>query len=179
MTGRRTSWLPAIHSTWRSRSTTRATARTSSARPSLHDWLVRWTQAEVTALEQPDSLVGVLHHLSDAWARRERSNVLLVHYADLLSDLEGEMRRVASSLGVGVPDGMWPALVEAATFAQMRSRSDELVSNAMGVLKDVSRFFRQGRSGAGREVLSQVELEAYGERVASLAPSDLIAWLHR
>ena len=31
-------------------------------------------------------------HLSDAWARRGEPNVLLVHYDDLLADLEGQMR---------------------------------------------------------------------------------------
>lgn len=69
----------------------------SSPRPSLHDWLVRWTLEQTTAREQMDSLVGVLHHAGDAWARREADNVLLVHYADLSADLDGQMRRLGRS----------------------------------------------------------------------------------
>ncbi len=148
-------------------------------RASLHDWLVSWTLAETTPQEQMDSLVGVLHHLCDAWSRRTTDNVLLVHYADLLADLPAEMRRIADRLGIEVPAERWPSLVEAATFAQMRSRSDELAPNTLGVLKDGARFFRSGRSGAGREVLTDGELATYEQRVAELAPPDLVAWLHR
>lgn len=93
----------------------------------LHDWLVSWTRAETTPQEQMDSLAGVVHHVSDAWRRQGEQDVVLVHYADLLADLEGEMRRIAVRLGVEVPEHAWPALVEAATFASMRARSDELV----------------------------------------------------
>ena len=152
--------------------------RPRAPRPGLHDWLVRWTTADVTALEQPDSLVGVLHHLTDAWLR-DRPNILLVHYDDLLADLDHEMRRVADRLGVEVPAESWPLLVGAATFDAMRSRSEQLVPDTLGVLKDRSRFFRSGRSGTGREVLSPEELATYDRRVAALAPPDLVAWLHR
>jgi aryl sulfotransferase len=147
-------------------------------RPPVHEWLVRWTQTETTAVEQPDSLVGVLHHLNDAWSR-DSSKVLLVHYDDLLADLAGEMRRVADRLGIEVSEAVWPSLVDAATFERMRSRSAELVPNRLGVLKDPAAFFRRGSSGAGRGLLGPAELAAYEQRVASLAPPDLVAWLHR
>jgi len=153
--------------------------RPRAARPTLHDWLASWTRAESTPQEQMDSLVGVLHHVTDAWRRQGRQDVVLVHYADLLADLEGEMRRIADRLGVRVPDPAWPALVEAATFESMRSRPDDLVPDAMGVLKDRSRFFRSGTSGSGRAVLSADELREYEERVAGLAPPEVVAWLHR
>ena len=152
--------------------------RARQPRPSLHDWLVRWTRTETTALEQPDSLVGVLHHLTDAWTRTG-ADVLLVHYADLLADLDGEMRRIAGRLGIAFDEDRWPALVEAATFDRMRSRSRDLAPDTLGVLKDTARFFRRGRSGAGAEVLAPDELAAYAERVRRLAPPDLLAWLHR
>ena len=154
-------------------------ARSRRERPSLHDWLVSWTRTETTPQEQMDSLVGVLHHVTDAWERRRHQDVVLVHYADLLADLDGEMRRIAARLGVEVPDEAWPELVRAATFEAMRSRSDDLVPDAMGVLKDRSRFFRSGTSGAGRAVLSAGELRDYEERVAGLATPEVVAWLHR
>lgn len=148
-------------------------------RPSLHDWLVSWTTTETSPQEQMDSLVGVLHHARDAWARRHGPNVYLVHYADLLDDLDGEMRRLAERLDLAVQDEQWPALVDAATFARMRERADQVTPNALGVLKDNRAFFRSGRSGAGREVLSAGELARYEARVAAAVPADLAAWLHR
>lgn len=155
--------------------------RARRERPSLHDWLVAWTEEETTPAEQMDSLVGVLHHATDAWARRDgaEADVVLVHYADLLADLEGEMRRLATRLRVDVPEAAWPALVEAASFGSMRSRSDRLVPNAGGVLKDPAKFFRSGRSGAGAAVLSADELARYESRVAGLAAPEVVAWLHR
>ncbi|MGN6576821.1 MAG: sulfotransferase domain-containing protein [Nocardioides sp.] len=153
--------------------------RARGERPSLHDWLVSWTEEETTPAEQMDSLVGVLHHATDAWARQGSADVLLVHYADLLADLDSEMLRIASHLGVDVDPQVWPALVEAASFTSMRARSDELVPNAAGVLKDPAKFFRAGRSGAGSAVLSADELGRYHARVAELAPAEVVAWLHR
>ncbi len=152
--------------------------RERGPRPSAHDWLVAWTTSRTTALENPDSFDGVLHHLTDAW-QREQPNVVLVHYADLLADLDGEMRRLAARLDVEVDEDAWPSLVDAARFDSMRARSAELTPNALGVLKDPSKFFREGRSGAGRALLTDAELAAYDDRVRALAPADLVAWLHR
>ena len=78
---------------------------------------------ERAAREAMDSLPGVFWHLTDAWRRRQEPNVLLVHYDDLLTDLEGQMRRVAAWLGIEVPAERWATLVEAATFVSMLSAS--------------------------------------------------------
>ena len=118
-------------------------------------------------------------HLGDAWARRHEPNVVLVHYDDLCSDLEGEMRRLAGRLGIEVPASRWPDLVEAAGFDQMRRRADELVPGPAGVILDRDGFFRRGRSGAGREVLTVAELDRYQRRAGGLGAPELLAWLHR
>jgi aryl sulfotransferase len=149
-------------------------------RTPLREWLAAWARKETTAMEQPDSLVGVLHHVHDAWDRsRSLPNVVLVHYADLQADLAGEMRRLADLLGFTVDEDAWPSLVRAATFDSMRSRADELTPNRLGVLKDGAAFFRSGRSGTGEALLDPEELHAYRARVASLAPPDVVSWLHR
>jgi hypothetical protein len=118
-------------------------------------------------------------HLSDAWQRRHEPNVLLVHYDDLLSDLDGQMRRIAAWLAVDVPAERWPELVRAATFGEMRQRADELTPNQSGVLRDNRAFFRQGRSRSGRDLLAAPDLDRYHRLTADLAPADLLAWLHR
>ena len=61
-------------------------------RTPLHDRLLRWIADDDDPREYPDSLPGVMWHLSDAWARRHEPNVLLVRYDDLLADLDGQMR---------------------------------------------------------------------------------------
>jgi len=118
-------------------------------------------------------------HLSDAWSRRRQPNVQLVHYGDLAADLGSEMHRIAQLLEIAVPNKIWPDLIEAASFEHMRSRAEQLAPNPSGVLKDSAAFFRRGTSGSGRELLTDEELDHYRVRTARLAPSDLLAWLHR
>jgi len=148
-------------------------------RPPVRDWLLAWVDREVTPQEQLDSLPGVMWHMSDAWARRNQENVVLVHYDDLCVDLEGEMRRVAALLGATVPEETWPSLVEAASLEHMRARADRLTPAPAGVLRDPEAFFRRGASGGGSELLTPEEMTHYRARVAQLAAPDLLAWLIR
>jgi hypothetical protein len=148
-------------------------------RLAVHDWLLSWIEEEASPQEEMDSLPGVMWHLSDAWARRKDAHIDLVHYDDLSDDLEKEMRRLAALLGIDVADELWPVLVEAATFAQMRTQAGDLAPGAAGVFKDPARFFRQGRSGEGTALLLPDELDRYRARVGELAPADLLDWLHR
>jgi hypothetical protein len=148
-------------------------------RPPLHDRVMHWIDRDASPTDEMDSLPGVMWHLCDAWRRRDQPNILLVHYADLQHDLDGEMRRIAARLGIDVPAERWPSLAEAATFASMRARADLLTPNPSGILKSNTAFFRRGTSGAGRELLSDAELAHYDARVAELAPPDLLSWLHR
>ena len=145
----------------------------------VRDWLLAFVDFEADPRVALDSLPGILHHLSDAWARRGEPNVMLVHYDDLVADLDGEMRRIAGRLGIEVPTTAWPELVHAARFDQMQARANELAPDPAAILYDRARFFRRGSSGAGRELLTAAELAHYKARTAELAPADLLAWLHR
>ncbi|MEU4527871.1 sulfotransferase domain-containing protein [Micromonospora ureilytica] len=145
-------------------------------RPTVRDWLPSWVDREVDPRAELDSLPGVLLHLSDAWARRHEPNVELVHYDDLLADLGGEMRRLADRWKLPSPG---PELVEAATFGRMRERADRLAPDTLGVLRDRQAFFRRGGSGQGRDLLDDAARARYEARAATLAPPDLLTWLHR
>jgi hypothetical protein len=145
-------------------------------RPPVEEWLRAWIDRDADPVDALDSLPGVLRHLTDAWSRRHQPNVVLVHFDDLLSDLAGQMARLAGLLGLEPPSD---DLVQAATLEHMRRRASQLVPDAVGILRDTRAFFREGRSGSGAELLSAAELAHYRERAATLAPADLDAWLHR
>ncbi len=151
----------------------------SAPRPRLRQWLLSWIAQQADPREELDSLPGMLRHLAGAWDRRQADNVVLVHYEDLATDLESQMRRLAGRLGIDVAEPAWPALVAAADFSPMRDRAGLLAPDPAGVLKDSAAFFRQGRSGSGRELLTPGELDAYYTRTQKLAPPDLLTWLHR
>lgn len=151
----------------------------SGPRPPLADWLEAWIERDADPTAELDSLPGVLHHLSDAWARRAAPNVMLVHYDDLVADLGGQMRRLAQALGIAVEEHRWPGLVHAAGLAAMRDRAARLAPDPGGVVKDRRAFFRRGRPGAAVEVLPGDALARYEARAARLTPPGLRSWLHR
>ena len=149
------------------------------ARPSPEEWLARWVGVDPDPREALDSLPGVGHHLRDAWDRRSGPHgVVLVHYADLLADLPGQVRRLADHLDLDAPDERVAAVAATTTFSAMRGRADEVAPDS-GVLRDRRAFFRGGRSGDGSRAASPAVRERYDERVPTLFPDDLSDWLHR
>ncbi len=156
-----------------------APAEPPPPRRPLREWLLSWIDRDVDPHEALDSLPGVLWHYGGAWDRRHQPQVVLVHYDDLSADLEGEMRRLAGVLGIKVKEEIWSDLVRAASFEQMRGRSEQVAPGTAGVLKDPAAFFRRGTSGAGGEVLTADEVSHYQARVAERAPADFLRWLHR
>jgi len=145
----------------------------------LREWLLGWIDLDVSHLDEMDSLPGVMWHLSDGWSRRCDPNVVLLHYDDLIGDLEGQIRRLAGVLDIDVGAKVLPILVEAATFASMRTRAEELAPNHAGILRSTAAFFRRGSSGSGRELLTDNEFAHYRARVEQMAPKELVDWLHR
>jgi hypothetical protein len=150
-----------------------------SPSPPVREWLLSWIAQDPRPQEKPDSLPGVMWHLSDAWSRRREPNVVLMHYDDLSADLTREMSRLADLLGITVPDQAWPRLVRAAEFEHMRAQAGRLAQGPPGILKNDTAFFRRGTTGAARELLTSTELARYTARTAQLAPPDLLTWLHR
>lgn len=112
------------------------------------------------------------------WDERKRPNVLLVHYADLSYDLEAEMRRIASFLGIEVDDAVWPSLVRAASFEAMRAAGDELMPQTRVMFAEGSkRFFNKGVNGRWRAVLTDDDVALYEARVRECLSPGLAAWL--
>lgn len=127
----------------------------------------------------PSSLASMLYHLGTFWSERAATNVALFHYGDLSRDLDGEMRRLAAFVEIDVPDAKWDELVEAASFANMRARSEELTPEVTTGLVNADTFFRRGSSGEWREFIqTDDDQKHYEARVAELADPDLAHWVH-
>lgn len=127
-------------------------------------------------------LLGVLHHLQSFWdARTDGHDIVMLHYADLKRDLEGQMRALAVRLGIDVPEARWPALVHAASFDEMRRDPSATMPNSdTGFWRDQDAFFKKARSGEWRAILDDEEdRKRYDERVSALLTPDLSEWLHR
>ncbi|THV43653.1 sulfotransferase domain-containing protein [Glycomyces buryatensis] len=123
-------------------------------------------------------MAGMFRHIEGFWARRDDPNIVLLHYADLKADLEGQMRLLAGSLGIAVPEEVWPELVRAATFDQVKSRAETLAPER-SMWHDKAEFFHKGANGQWREFFDESDLDRYRERVASLANPEINEWLHQ
>ena len=111
------------------------------------------------------------------WAERTRPNVLVVRFADLLADLEEEMRRVADFLGIAVGSALWPRLVAAARFDAMRADGDALMGRVgAGFVGGGASFFHRGVNGRWRAVFRDEDVARYVAKAAAL-PDGCAAWL--
>jgi aryl sulfotransferase len=121
-----------------------------------------------------------MRHAQTFWRHRGLPNLSFLHYADLIADRAGEMRRLAAALGISLEARAWPALVEAAGFDAMKARADRLAPDAdHGIWKQNAAFFNKGRSGQWRGVLGEASLRLYDDVVRARYDPTLIDWLER
>ncbi|OZV76391.1 hypothetical protein CA850_27200 [Micromonospora echinospora] len=142
-----------------------------------------WLWADGEFVDDPTgpgvTLANLVHHVRTFWERRHEPGVALFHYNDLLTDLPGQLRRLATVLAVDVSDRRVEELAAAATFARMRERADELAPGVSAKLWRSNReFFHSGTSGQWRALLGPSDVRRYQDRLAELAPPDLAEWLH-
>jgi aryl sulfotransferase len=127
----------------------------------------------------PSNLCNLLHHLDTGWQHRHDNNVSLFHYADYAADLPGELRRLATILGIELSDAQAGELAEEAGLDRMRKRADRLAPGAShGHWPEPQSFFRTGGAGEWREGVTVDDLAAYDALVASLVSPQLAAWAH-
>ena len=86
------------------------------------------------------------------------------------------MRRVAAALRVPVDEQRWPAFVEAAGLASMRSRAADTAPDAhMGIWESPERFFSAGGTRDWASLLGPQDIAHFAERLRKLA-GDAAGW---
>lgn len=125
------------------------------------------------------SLEFVLHHLDTGWRLRGEPNIVLAHYSDYRADLAGELARLSAALQFDVCEERARQLAAHATLERMRERAEDVVPVApLGLWRCTERFLRAGGSGEWRDYVPAEDLAVYEQRVDSLVPADLKAWVH-
>ncbi len=120
------------------------------------------------------------HHAETFWARRTAANIHFLHYADLKADLEGQMRRLAAALGIVVDEAKWPALVKAASFADMKANAERTAPDVHnGIWLDNAAFFKSGENAQWRGALSAESLGLYHRLKRERYDTILVDWLER
>jgi aryl sulfotransferase len=141
----------------------------------FHRWI---TQGAVPGHEDGSPSMSFFQFEQSWWTARQHSNVLLVHYNDLKSDLGGEMQRVADFLDISIAPTLWPQLIQAASFETMRRDGDSLMGPTAPLFKEGSQgFFFKGTNGRWQGVVSEEDLALYDEKLrASLSPA-CVQWV--
>jgi aryl sulfotransferase len=120
-----------------------------------------------------------LHHCKTWWEFRHLPNIEFFHYSDMLDDLEKEMRRVASYIGVDVPEASWPRLVEACSFATVKKNPRAVTGDGIDFAfkGGPDTFINKGTNGRWKNVLTEDEIETYRKAMKRTLPGDCATWL--
>ncbi len=141
----------------------------------FREWLTRgWFDWESDGFP----LISVFRSVETWWRQRDDPRLLLVHFNDLVRDLAGEMRRIADFLDIAVPEERWPALVQAATFSDMKRNAATLVPFMGSLLAGgATAFIHEGTNGRWATLLDEDDRALYGRVVAQRLAPDVAAWL--
>jgi len=125
----------------------------------------------------PYGLEDYCQQIRTYWDARHDPNVHLFHYADMWRDLDGEMRRMAEVLGVGIDEARWPQFVQAARLDAMRARASDTAPDAhLGLWQSPEDFFRKGGSREWQALLTPGDVAHFDERLDDLA-GDAAKWV--
>jgi hypothetical protein len=106
-------------------------------------------------------------HVAGWLANEHRLNVLVVHYEDLIANLEGEVRRVARFCNVPIVEAELPEILRHCSFEFMQEHESRFSPD--GALpkhvQPATRFIRKGEIGDGLRHLDGAALSAYNEQL--------------
>ncbi len=119
-----------------------------------------------------------LHNVQSWWDYRHLPNILLIHYADLLADLEGEARRIAEFLAIDVPKAAWPKILGNCTLAAMRATAETSEPRYDAMWEGGAKtFFNKGTNGRWHDILSKDELALYDAAAKRELTPECRRWL--
>lgn len=142
------------------------------------DYFRMWLKEGVAGAQDGSPFLSFFDFERTYWDARHHSNLLMVHYRDLKADLDGEMRRIADFLGIAVDEDIWPSLVKAATFEEMRRQGNTLAPRVMKMFSGgPADFFQKGENDRWRGVLDDTDLAAYEQKIETRLTPACARWL--
>jgi aryl sulfotransferase len=140
-----------------------------------HEWISRgWFEWESEGYPYWSNL----RHVQTWWNYRHLPNILMVHYNDLLEDLEGEIRRVAAYLDIEISQETLVSTANQLSFSSMKRNAEQLLPGSDSVFKGGAQtFINKGTNGRWREVLTDDDLALYSAAAARELTPDCADWL--
>lgn len=119
-----------------------------------------------------------LHHAQTWWDFRHLSNILMVHFADLLNDPEAQIRRIARHLDIAIDEQKLPGILQRISFSGMKDKFSSIMPEADHIWRGGGNtFMNKGTNGHWVGVLTEAELEQCRVAVKRELTPDCAAWL--
>ncbi|MEE3327452.1 MAG: sulfotransferase domain-containing protein [Myxococcota bacterium] len=126
---------------------------------------------------------GNMHHTQSYWEWRHLPNILFLHYADMRSDHEGAVQKIATFLGHDLDEGNLARIVEASSFETAKKRAiaydQEQSEEPRQFRGGEAAFIHKGTNGRWKDILSEEDLELYEETKRRVLTPDCAAWLEQ
>jgi aryl sulfotransferase len=130
-------------------------------------------------LDGPAQVPPYWAYIREWWDIRGLPNILFLHHAELIADLPGQIRRIATFLDIALDETALPAMAAHCSLAHMR----KVAASDPGLNRifrgGAETFINKGTNGRWRETLSAAEIEKCDLIAAGELPADCRAWLCR
>ncbi len=121
-----------------------------------------------------------LYNVQSWWEFRQLPNIALIHFADMIEDVEREVRRIADFLEFEVADDAWARIVKSVSFGEMKKKGEMYAPGGGSFWKGgAATFLNKGINGRWRGVLTPSELEQYDAACERSLTPDCRAWLEK
>lgn len=113
------------------------------------------------------------------WAARDLPNVHIVHFADLKTNMDTEIRKIAKFLGIDISSELWPTIIEHCTFEYMKGRSAQYSLPGSDKLYEqgADTFINKGTNGRWKDSLSKADIESYEKKAREELGEECALWL--
>ena len=145
-----------------------------SGENAFQTWLDRESRPENWDVQ---SISTFVHFFNSYWPYRSLPNVHLYHYSDMKRDLRGAIKSMAAATDTAVTDSQLDAFTEAATFGNMKKKSEQFApESGSGMWKSESSFFSKGVNQQWKTLLSEDEIKAFDTKFATLLQGAEAEW---
>ena len=145
----------------------------SAPTPDVREYYLHWLETD----EAPGFHdLSFWENVQSWWDQRDRPNVMLLHYANVIADMAGEMRRLAAFLDVEIDEARLPLMIEHCSIDYMRDAAKGAPIEAF-FENGAASFFNKGTNGRWREVLSAEEIARCDVVAAERLTPDCAHWL--
>jgi len=116
-------------------------------------------------------------HIQSWWDVRALPNLLTLHYADLISDMPGQIRRIARFLDIALDESRLTLMVEHCSLRHMRKvcAASEAINHAFR--DGAETFINKGTNGRWRDLLTQADIDLCDQIAARELTPDCASWL--